>query len=81
MKHEPHLALRDGKQNGFYYQKIAASAAGLLKEDGAIFVEIGHNQANSVKNIFASRGFRCIDFRKDLAGIERVLQIVKNDRL
>ena len=74
LKHEPHLALRDGKQNGFYYQKIAASAAGLLKEDGAIFVEIGHNQANSVKNIFASRGFKCVGLRRDLAGIERVLQ-------
>ncbi|HDK35383.1 MAG TPA: peptide chain release factor N(5)-glutamine methyltransferase [Bacteroidetes bacterium] len=81
LKHEPHLALRDGEQNGYYYQKIAGAAARLLKEDGAVFVEIGHKQADPVKEIFASHGFRFIDLRRDLAGIERVLQVGRNDRV
>lgn len=72
--HEPLLAL-DGTEDGLaFYRRIAAEAAGHLKPDGQIYVEIGCEQGEQVKALFEKAAFEKIEIMKDLAGRDRVVK-------
>ena len=71
---EPRLALADETNGGIFYDLIARSSKRLLKENGAVFVEIGAGNTQEVKNIFQSCGFRNFEIKNDLSGIERVIK-------
>lgn len=74
-KYEPIIAL-DGKEDGlFFYREISNNAKYFLKPKGIIFLEIGYNQAQNVKNIFLDNGFSNISIKKDLSGLDRIVVV------
>lgn len=70
---EPSLALDGGHDGLIFYEKISAFAPDMLKENGMLAFEIGHDQADAVKDILIKNNFKDICFTKDLAGIKRVI--------
>lgn len=70
---EPLSALDGGNDGLIFYEKISAFAPSLLKENGILSFEVGHDQSDEVKKIMTKNGFKDICFLKDLAGIERVV--------
>lgn len=76
--YEPRIALDGGLDGLDFYHKIAKQSQKFLKKNGDIFLEVGYNQNQDVKNIFENNNFKFIDFKKDLSGIIRVLQFQKN---
>jgi release factor glutamine methyltransferase len=75
--HEPMLAL-DGSQDGlFFYRKIAEESGEYLTEGGRIYLEIGHDQGESVSALMREAGFKEVQVFQDLAGNDRVVRAVK----
>ena len=76
VQNEPHIALYGGIDGLDFYRIIANNTYKYLKEHGKILVEIGYDQAESVRNLFAQTHqydkIRCI---KDLSGNNRVIEI------
>ncbi len=71
--YDPMLAL-DGKQDGlFFYKKIIENATSFLKSGGTLLFEIGHDQGESVSAYMKECGFRDVQIKKDLAGLDRVV--------
>lgn len=72
-KYEPRLAL-DGMEDGLHFYRILArECKRFLNEGGRLYVEIGFDQAEAVKEIFGAQGFLDIQVYKDLAGLDRVV--------
>ena len=70
--HDPHLAL-DGGADGFdAIHAILGDLARVLADGGVALIEIGAGQAATVGALAEAVGFRA-SFRKDIAGIERVM--------
>ena len=72
-KFEPPIALKDIKNNGFFYSRIAQITSHMLRQDGAVFVEMGYKHKDEIKSIFQNHKFTDLTTRHDLAGIDRVL--------
>ena len=70
---EPISALDGGERGLDYYNKILDSAGDYLKKNGAIVLEIGHDQADDVSKILEDSGFKDIKVFKDLAGKDRTV--------
>lgn len=71
--HEPLLAL-DGCEDGLYfYRKITEQAGGFLKENGWLLFEIGCDQGKDVAELMKKAGYKKIEIKKDLAGLDRVV--------
>ena len=71
IKFEPETALF-AKDNGLGdYKNIAKDAANHLNKNGLIILEIGYDQAESVKDIFS--GFKFLKLLKDYSDHDRVL--------
>jgi release factor glutamine methyltransferase len=71
------LAL-DGEKDGLaFYRRIAAQAPEYLEENGQIFLEIGYDQGEAVKELLAESGFAQIRVIQDLAGLDRVVTGLK----
>ena len=71
--HEPMLAL-DGKEDGLYfYKKIIKEAKNYLNPDGMLAFEIGYDQGEAVKNLMEAQDFACVEIKKDLAGLDRLV--------
>ena len=79
VKREPKLALDGGIDGLNFYRKIADDAPNFLYSGGFLAVEIGINQADDVKNLFA-KNFVDVEIIRDLAGIERVVIATYEDR-
>ncbi|MDR0357112.1 MAG: peptide chain release factor N(5)-glutamine methyltransferase [Clostridiales Family XIII bacterium] len=74
VEHEPLHALDGGADGLDFYRKIIAGAAPRLRKNGALFLEIGNDQAASVKALIDETGlFGEVAVRTDLAGNDRVL--------
>ncbi len=72
-KFEPRIAL-DGDKDGLkYYKRIAEEAKEYLSSGGKIYLEIGYDQANDIKDIFMNKGYTHIETVKDLGGNDRVI--------
>ncbi|WP_310605122.1 peptide chain release factor N(5)-glutamine methyltransferase [Anaerosporobacter sp.] len=72
-EHEPMLAL-DGFDDGLYFYRILAKEAHqYLRENGYIFLEIGHDQGEAVSSLLLDAGFTEINIVKDLPGLDRVV--------
>lgn len=72
-KYEPRLAL-DGMEDGLHFYRILArEGKRFLNEGGRLYIEIGFDQAEAVKEIFGAQGFLDIQVYKDLAGLDRVV--------
>lgn len=79
VQREPKLALNGGVDGLDFYRKIADDAPNFLFNGGFLAVEIGINQADDVKNLFA-KNFVDVEIIRDLAGIERVVTAIYEDR-
>ena len=76
--HEPMSALDGGDDGLDFYRIIAGGAGGFLKKRGILFLEIGCDQGNAVRELLTEAGgysdIRCL---KDLAGRDRIIYAVK----
>lgn len=70
---DPYIALSGGRDGLDFYRKVAKDLDFYLAEEGRIFMEIGHDQGQSVTEIFENEGFVCEPVIKDLSGLDRVV--------
>lgn len=74
VQQEPYQALAGGKDGLDFYRRIVTHAAGYLKPEGFLAVEVGINQAGLVGALAdAASGLVQEAIIKDYAGIERVV--------
>ncbi|MCX5698841.1 MAG: peptide chain release factor N(5)-glutamine methyltransferase [Candidatus Omnitrophica bacterium] len=73
---EPVLALEAGIDGLDFYRRIISQAAGYLKEDGFLILEMGLGQRRSIENILRkSKNFEIMEIVKDYNNIERVMVV------
>lgn len=73
-RHEPSSALFVEDDAGVsFYEKLAQQAIERLNFSGYLAVEIGFSQEQAVSEIFTKNGFKSIQIKKDLSGINRVV--------
>jgi len=75
--HEPRLALDGGKDGLELVRRILPLAFRRLRSGGVLALEIGHDQASRVKDLFVSAGFSDVSGERDYGGIERVVSGVR----
>ncbi|WP_424363227.1 peptide chain release factor N(5)-glutamine methyltransferase [Methylocystis parvus] len=71
--YDPALALDGGADGLDCYREIVADAPRLLKPDGLVAFEVGHDQAVSVAALFGDKGFGVVRVGRDAGGHERVV--------
>lgn len=80
VKNEPKLALDGGIDGLNFYRRIISDAPNFLTAGGLLAVEIGINQAETVKNLIAAdKNFTDAEIFRDLSGIERVIAAYRRD--
>ncbi len=72
---EPIMALNGGEDGLDFYRQILSKAAGYLKDNGCIVLELGFGQSEAVAEIAGNSGFKNISVKKDFAGIDRILKV------
>ena len=72
-KFEPRLALDGGEDGMDSYKSILPNIISILKPEGKMFLEIGHNQQNLINKIANKCELIFKDSNQDLSGIIRVL--------
>lgn len=70
--HEPELALFGGPDGLELYRRISAECAEHIEPGGALLLEVGIGQAESVRALFPHNGSAVI---RDLNGVERVVRV------
>jgi release factor glutamine methyltransferase len=73
VRFDPVAALAGGPDGLDAYRTITAQLPNLLKINGKVIFEVGAGQARDVAALLAGAGFRDIDTRRDLAGVERAV--------
>ena len=69
---EPRMAL-DGSLDGLaFYRRIIGGCRQFLNPGGAVYLEIGYDQGEALKEIFAENGFINVRILKDAPGKDRV---------
>ncbi|WP_010293816.1 peptide chain release factor N(5)-glutamine methyltransferase [Clostridium senegalense] len=71
--YEPHLALDGGEDGLIFYREIAKQSKNVLRNNGYIALEIGHDQKEAVIEILEIEGFSKIYSLKDLYENDRVV--------
>ena len=71
--YEPKLALLGGIEGTEFINQLIIKATKLLKNGGEIFLEVGYDQANKVKELLSLNGFKSINIKNDLNNIPRIL--------
>ncbi len=74
VRREPRLALDGGADGLDAYRRIVPEAARVLAPGGALVLEVGAGQAESVAGLLTAAGFEAVARHGDLAGIERVVE-------
>lgn len=78
-KYEPRLALDGGDSGLIYYERISNIVKDIICDNGILSVEIGHNQADVVSNMFKNINlFHKVEVDKDLYGNTRVVTAYYN---
>lgn len=72
-KYEPHTALSGGKDGLYFYKKIVDDSNKILKTNGILAFEIGHDQGKEVGDLMVEKGYKNVRVVKDLAGHDRVV--------
>ena len=73
VRSEPRLALDGGHDGLTYYKKIISVASNYLNSSGKLLLEIGYDQADSVKQLMYMFGFKDVNVISDLDGNDRVV--------
>lgn len=71
--YEPHTALSGGEDGLIFYRRIVDESKLVLKENGILAFEIGHDQGIDVKTLMEENNFKDVRVIKDLAGHDRVV--------
>ena len=71
LAHEPKQALTSGADGLDDIRQIIAQAPDFLTSGGWLLLEHGYDQSAAVRDLLAQRGFKQVQSRQDLAGIER----------
>ncbi len=71
LNHEPIEALTAGNDGLDDIRQIIENAPTHLESDGWLLLEHGYDQAAKVRDLLVTRGFRQVQSRLDLAGVER----------
>jgi release factor glutamine methyltransferase len=79
VRYEPRCAL-DGGSNGLaVVDRIIRTAQDYLRPDGALILEIGHDQFETVRAIAGDvNGYGSITVKRDFGGFHRVVRMVKS---
>ncbi len=72
LRFEPRSALASGPRGLDAIHRLTGQAAGRLRSGGLFALEHGFDQAEAIRAILRSRGFRDLETREDLAGHPRV---------
>lgn len=72
VKKEPEKALAAGEDGLDYYRRLIPQAEKVLKSGGRLFLEIGYQQAESVKKIFGENWSQ-IEVKKDYSENDRIV--------
>ncbi|MCH5164572.1 MAG: peptide chain release factor N(5)-glutamine methyltransferase [Clostridiales bacterium] len=73
VKRQPRIALDGGEDGLEFYKKIITAAPSYLRPGGKLLLEIGHDQAESVKQILYTFRYRNVRVIQDLDGNDRVI--------
>ncbi|HYL09320.1 MAG TPA: peptide chain release factor N(5)-glutamine methyltransferase [Candidatus Acidoferrales bacterium] len=71
--HEPESALYAGEHGNDLYEPLIGQAAQLLKPEGILVLELGHNSLPAVRPLLENAMWKNAGVTNDLAGIPRVL--------
>jgi methylase of polypeptide subunit release factors len=69
---EPRLALDGGDDGLDVIRRLVAAAPATLAPGGALYLEIGYDQGESVPALLSAHGFVDVAVRKDYAGLPRI---------
>ncbi len=72
-EHDPYMALSGGADGLEIYKKLIPQAAEHLCAGGALLLEIGSDQGESVPALMQEVGYRHIYTKQDLAGLDRIV--------
>jgi len=75
--YEPLPALDGGRDGLSFYRRIARFGRDAIIPGGALFLEIGCDQADSVKKILADENYIDIKIHRDLSGRDRAIGCTK----
>ena len=73
-EYEPKMALDGGEDGLVFYRRIAKEAKAVLLPGARLYLEIGYDQGESVKDIFQKEGYVAVEVFPDLSGNPRVLR-------
>ena len=73
-EYEPKMALDGGEDGLIFYRRIAREAKKVLLPGARLYLEIGYDQGESVKDIFQKEGYQEVEVFPDLAGNPRVVR-------
>ena len=73
VQREPHMALDGGEDGLDFYRAVCRNFAPALNRGGVLAFEVGLGQFEDVMAIMTDAGYANVQFRCDLAGIERVV--------
>lgn len=75
--HEPLEALFAEKDGLYFYYEITKNASNYLIDGGILMFEIGHKQGEIIKILMEQSGYKNVEIKKDLQGLDRVVIGVK----
>jgi release factor glutamine methyltransferase len=78
--HEPEAALYGGEIGTEIYAPLIEQAARLLRPDGILVLELGHDSADHVLRLLGTPQWTSVAVTNDLAGIPRVASAQRNAR-
>ena len=73
-EYDPKMALDGGEDGLVFYRRIAKEAKAVLLPGARLYLEIGYDQGESVKDIFQKEGYEAVEVFPDLSGNPRVLR-------
>lgn len=79
-EHDPRMALDGGEDGLYFYRRIIREGRAHLLPGGYLLFEIGYDQAFAVSELMRDASFRNISVKKDLAGLDRVVSGVYDDK-
>lgn len=74
LRFEPRLALESGPEGLDAIRRLVVAAPARLAPGGALYLEIGYDQGESVPALLAAHGFVEVAVRKDYAGHPRIVR-------
>lgn len=70
-EYEPKMALDGGEDGLVFYRRIAKEAKAVLLPGARLYLEIGYDQGESVKDIFQKEGYEAVEVFPDFSGNPR----------